>query len=95
MAGQIDEFLKNQQLFERYSSALELTNIVDEHDTASGQGHATPDPGSTAVKQGEWKQGVFTPGFWSCGVFGLGHDVVITCHECGHFIGHQGSCAMV
>lgn len=62
MAGQIDEFLKNQQLFERYSSALELTNIVGEHDTASGQCHVTPDPGSTAVKQGEWKQGVFTPG---------------------------------
>jgi tRNA A-37 threonylcarbamoyl transferase component Bud32 len=59
---QIDEFLDGQQLFERYSSAFEMTNIVPEHDTASGQDHATPVPAHDGSAKGDWQPGVFQPG---------------------------------
>ena len=59
---QIDEFLESQQLFERYSSAFEVTNIAPEHDTASGQGHATPVPPGDGSANRDWQAGAFQPG---------------------------------
>jgi tRNA A-37 threonylcarbamoyl transferase component Bud32 len=52
VAEQIDEFLDDQQLFDRFSEALDVSGISAEQDTASHQNQATPDPSrSTAVSR--------------------------------------------
>ena len=59
LAAQSDEFLENRKLFDRFSDALEITNIDADHDTAAYQDHAIPDCGRTAAEEGGWRKGVF------------------------------------
>ncbi|MEO2029423.1 MAG: hypothetical protein ABGZ23_26415 [Fuerstiella sp.] len=62
LVGQIDEFLNDQQLFDRFSDALEMTNIVAERDTASCQDNATPDPSRLPVADRGRRAGNLKPG---------------------------------
>jgi serine/threonine protein kinase len=62
LAEQIDEFLHNQQLFDRYSEALDVPGFSAEQDTASVQGHATPDPSRPTVVAGGHREATFEPG---------------------------------
>jgi tRNA A-37 threonylcarbamoyl transferase component Bud32 len=62
LAAQIDDFLMNQQLFDRFSDALEITNVNAEHEIATCQDHATPDAGRTAAEDGGGRQVVFESG---------------------------------
>ncbi|MBT4867604.1 MAG: hypothetical protein HON53_21085 [Planctomycetaceae bacterium] len=62
LSEQIDEFLDNQQLFDRFSEALEVTAISAGQDTASVQGRATPDPSRPTVLGGDHRAAMFEPG---------------------------------
>ncbi|MEO2018073.1 MAG: serine/threonine-protein kinase [Fuerstiella sp.] len=62
LPGQIDEFLNNQQLFDRFSDALSVTNIAAERDTASCQDNAMPDPSGLPAADHGRRAGTLKPG---------------------------------